>query len=180
MNVTVLGGEMARHPQVFTTEQVTCLVGLNPAEDSWRILKFVQSQEYGIRPSISQASGSGSRRLYDLENVCEFALALRLLETGLRSAAIGKVIRQLKGQLSAKLEIEENEAKSVYLAIIRTPRTGELLDDPRSQEVQFIEGIEEANRILKSHRSEDVILVPVGSLFLKLERRLRNLAGQGD
>ncbi len=167
--------------QVFTQEQVAGLVGLNPAKEGWRILKFAESREYGIRPSIAAARGSGSRRLYNLENVCEFALALRLLETGLRSAAIGKAIRQLReqGPLSAKLEIDKAKAKSLYLAIIRTPRTGKPLDEKRPQEVAFID-IEAASRILKSRRDDDVILVPIGSLFLEVNRRLQNLAEQGD
>ena len=160
---------MVGHPQVFTTDQVTGIIGLDPKKESWRILKFAESREYGIQPSISSPRGSGSRRLYDLENVCEFALALRLLETGLRSAAIGKVLRQVKGSLVAKLK---TTVKPLYLVIIRTPHTGKPLAEKRPQEVHFIEGIEDASRILKSRGDDDVLFVPVGSLFQEVRNRL--------
>jgi hypothetical protein len=145
------------------------LVGLDPKKDAWRILKFAESKEYGIQPGISAPRGPGTRRLYDLENVCEFALALRLLETGLRSAAIGKVLKQVKGQLGSALRAPE---KSFYLVIIRTPRPGKPLAEKRPQEVRFAEGVEEATRILKSRRDDDVLLVPVGAMFRELKRHL--------
>ena len=44
---------------VFTTEQVAALVGL-PEKDKWRVIKFAQSEEYGIQPSVSEAEvGAG-------------------------------------------------------------------------------------------------------------------------
>jgi len=168
---------MVGHPQVFTTEQVAGLVGLNPKRDSWRILKFAESREYGIQPSISSPKGSGSRRLYDPENVCEFALALRLLETGLRSAAIGKVLKQVKRPLVSKLQTPE---KLLYLVIIRTPHTGKPLAEKRPQEVRFAEDIEGACRILKSRCDDDVLFIPVGSLFQELKSRVEVLTKEGD
>jgi hypothetical protein len=163
---------MVAHPQVFTTEQVAGLVGLDSKKDSWRILKFAESREYGIQPSISSPRGSGSRRLYGLENVCEFALALRLLETGLRSAAIGKVLKQMKGQLDSKVGTAE---KSLYLVIIRTPQPGKPLAQKRLQEVRFAEDVDAITRILKSRREDDMLLVPVASMFRDLKSRLEDL-----
>jgi hypothetical protein len=153
---------MLANPQVFSTEQVAGLIGLDPKKDSWRILKFAESREYGIQPSISSPRGSGSRRLYDLGNVCEFALALRLLETGMRSAAIGKVLKQVKGKLVARLQTAE---KSLYLVIIRTPHPGKPLAEKRPQEVRFAEDIGAATKILKSRRDDDVLFIPVGSML---------------
>lgn len=163
----------------FVTSEVAELLRL----PVWRVIKFAQGEEYGIRPSIRKASGSGTRRVYDTENVCEFALALRLLETGLRSKAIGKVIRQLreKGSLTSKLGVRKEEASSLYLAIIRTPQTGRPLDAQRHQGVRFILGIEEAEGILKARPQDDVIFVPIGSVFLDLKQRLRQMESEkGD
>ena len=163
----------------FVTSEVAKLLRL----PEWRVIKFAQGQEYGIRPSIRKASGSGTRRVYDTENVCEFALALRLLETGLRSKAIGKVIRQLRGKvnLSSKLGVREEEASSLYLAIIRAPETGKPLDEKRRQEVRFILGVEEAQDTLKAQPDDDVIFVPIGTLFLDLKHQLRQMESEkGD
>jgi DNA-binding transcriptional MerR regulator len=154
--------------RIFTTEQVAALVGLDPQKDKWRVIKFAQSREYGIQPSVSEADGSGSRRLYDLENVCEIALALRLLETGLRPMVIGKVIRQLrkKGKLSEMINYPEEE----FLAILRTPQTGKPLGEKREQVVEWVRDAQEAEDIRRQNPTCDLILVPTGSLFAALSR----------
>jgi DNA-binding transcriptional MerR regulator len=168
---------VTRGIRVFTTEKVTELVGLDVKKDKWRVIKFAQSKEYGISPSMSQAAGSGSRRLYDLENVCEIALALRLLETGLRSMAIGKVIRQLskKGPLHKRLAASNEKAEDLLIAIVRTPETGKPLDVGRDQIVEWVSGIEEAEQIRSKGSDRDLILVPVGSYLGELNRRLQQL-----
>ena len=157
--------------EIFTTEQVAALVGLDPQKDKWRVIKFVQSREYGIQPSVSEAEGSGSRRLYDLENVCEIALALRLLETGLRPMVIGKVIRQLrkKGELNERIKYAEKDV----LAILRTPQTGKPLDEKREQVVELVGDAQEAEDIRTQNPTCDLILAPTGSLFAALSRSVK-------
>lgn len=158
--------------KVFSTEQVTELLGLDGAKDRWRVIKFVQSREYGISPSFGDAKGSGSRRLYDLENVCEIALALRLLETGLRSAVIGKVIRQLRGLGKIHYKLRHVNEQELYVAIIRTPETGRPLSKQRIQVVQWVKSVAEAEEIRDGDFNCDLICVPVRMLFIELASRL--------
>jgi hypothetical protein len=176
---------VARGPQVFTTDQLTALLGLDPKRDKWRVIKFAESREYNIKPSISAASGSGSRRLYGVDNVCEFALALRLLETGLRSKVIGRAIRQLRkrGKLSAKIEMEDSELENLKLVIARIPDPGKPLNETREQEVNFRKGVESLTGLIgKAFRDPinefDMILVPIGSTFLGLKKRLAQLRAE--
>ena len=159
---------------IFTTEVAAEILGLEP----WRVTKFVQSKEYGIQPSLAQAKGSGSRRLYSAEDICQIGLALRLLETGLRSKAIGKIIRQVhaKGKLSRRLL--HPKRVDLYLAIFRTPQMGSLLDESRSQSVEFISKPDEILPRLSSHAEDDVILVPLTSLISKLRKGLRQTEGE--
>src|SRR5690348_12885377 len=99
---------------IFTTEIAAEMFGLEP----WRVTKFVQSKEYGIQPSLAQAKGSGSRRLYSTEDICQIGLALRLLETGLRSKAIGKIIRQIQAREKLTQRFLETAIEGdLYLAI---------------------------------------------------------------
>ena len=165
-----------RKNEIFTTDQVTALLGLEPT-DKWRVIKFAKSEEYGIRPSLGEASGSGTRRLYDIENVCEIALALRLLETGLRSKAIGRVIAQLrcKQKLSAQLALDADECRESRLAIFRTPRTGRPLDEKRPHYVKFVQSFEDAGKTLERRDGDDLILVPVGLMFSGVKERLEKL-----
>jgi hypothetical protein len=160
-----------KFPAIFTTDHVARLIGLSMKE-KWRVTKFVKSNEYGIRPAVSEADGPGTRRLYDLENVCEIALALRLLETGLRPMVIGKVLRQLrrKGTLGEKLDSEGKGTEKLFLSILRLPQPGKPLDEKREQLVEWVDEIENAERIRQQHSSWDLILVPMGSLFVELSR----------
>jgi hypothetical protein len=170
---------IARTQQVFTTDELTALLGLDPKKDKRRVIKFAESREYNIVPSIKLASGSGSRRLYDLENVCQFALALRLLETGLRSHVIGKVIRQLpkKGKLSAKLEMSGFELQELKIVIVREPEPGSPLNKPRNQVVSFQKSGEDltefvAKTFCKPSNRFDMILIPIGQTFYELKGQL--------
>jgi DNA-binding transcriptional MerR regulator len=180
---------VASERTVFTTEQVTTLLGLNVKKDKWRVVRFAQSREYGITPSISEASGPGSRRLYDIENVCQIALALRLLETGLRPRVIGEIIRKLRRtiKLSPKL-MAEGFGKSLYLVISRQPRVGRLLNEERFQLLNFVEDIPEVQELFDEIEDEfqkrpdcDLLFVSLGRMFQEINRNLRRMAkGGGD
>jgi len=170
----------AKREAVFTTEQVTALLGLKAA-DKWRVTKFVQSREYGISPSITDAAGPGSRRLYDLENVCEIGLALRLLEAGLRPKVIGHVLKELRqdGKLSRKLKIEKDRVPIRYLGICLFPKIGKPLDVSRVIYVDFFDGFMEAEPILGQLTEPDalgpnvdVLFVAVGLVFHRINERL--------
>jgi DNA-binding transcriptional MerR regulator len=166
---------MKRNQQIFTTEKAAQLVGLG--KQTWRIIKFAEGKEYGIQPSIGAAEGSGSRRLYDLEDVCQIGLALRLLETGFRSKAIGKIIRQLRqqGKLSTKLLREGGE--HICLAIWRTPDIGSPLNEKRAQSVAFVADKLKALSLASSRPDDDLIVVPLGPFVVQLKQRL---SAQGD
>lgn len=77
--------------RVFQTAEVAA--ALNVPE--WRIIKFVQGKEYRLRPSIGDARGTGTRRLYDILDVYKMGVAEKLLEDGFRPIFIGKVIWRL-------------------------------------------------------------------------------------
>ena len=176
---------MARYSALLTTAQVAEVLEL----PEWRVIKFAQGKEYGIKPAFSTGKGSGSRRLYSLENVFQFGLALRLLETGLRSKVIGRVIRMLREQemLKDKLTVSEQEAGNLYLAIMREPRTGQPLDQERFQLAYFVEGIVGAEDFLNEVQEEfgkrpncDVILILIGPLFLKIKQRLAQIESRQE
>jgi DNA-binding transcriptional MerR regulator len=168
----------------FTLEEATQLIGLKPA-DKWRVVNFAQGKEYGIKPSVRDAAGSGSRRLYELNDVCELQIALRLLETGLRPMVIGQIVDDLrdakeKGGLTKVLDSVRGGATDLQLAVIRTPRIGMALDRKRDQIVVWVRNIEDAEKLRRTIPDSDLILVPVGKLFSEFQRRLEaNLKKKG-
>lgn len=161
----------------FTLDETTRLLGLKP-KDKWRVIKFAQGKEYGLESSVRKAAGSGSRRLYGLKDVYELALALRLLETGLRSMVIGKVIKQLRENDARNSGITPSFAGpgqiELQLAIIRTPQTGKPLNEKREQVVALVRKIEEAENLRRLNPDRDLILVPVGMMFSEFDRRMRS------
>jgi hypothetical protein len=165
---------------VFTTDELTTLLGLDPKKDKWRVVKFAESREYKIVPSIKLASGSGSRRLYDLENVCEFALALQLLQVGLRAKVIGSVIQKLRkeGKMRTYLNNDEIDLVDLTLVVERDPEPGAPLNkNPmiylQSNGDKLTEYI--AETFANAVDARDLILVRIGHRFINLKFQLAQL-----
>jgi DNA-binding transcriptional MerR regulator len=159
--------------KVFTTEQVARLLGLDPREDAWRIVKFATSREYGLNPSISVATGSGSRRLYSMDDVYEIAMALRLLETGLRPLVIGQIIRKVRKSGDLK-------NRDPYFALGRQAHIGKPLRDERTQKLEFFQSFAEAREYI--HDAEDFhghgwdwMLVDFSLIFRKINEQLNQM-----
>jgi len=160
-------------PEIFVTSQISKLLRV----PEWRIIKFVGGKEYGIAPALAQAAGTGTRRLYDLENVCELALAWWLFQAGLRSDVVGWILRQVRAEqepLKKLLELEESRATNLYLAVTRTGRKGHYFV-PR-QRVEFLWSIDDVAHLLDtSEDNSNFVLLPVGANYFDLKRRLKKL-----
>jgi len=160
-------------PEVFVTAQIAKLLRV----PEWRIIKFVGGKEYRITPALSEAAGSGTRRLYNLENVCELAVAWWLFQTGLRSDVVGWVLHQVRNeqQLKSILDVEEQKARSIYLAVIRTERKGNYVA-PR-QEALYIQNHDQIQNLLSASTADSgFVLIPIGMKFMNLKRRLEKLS----
>jgi hypothetical protein len=178
---------VARKEQIFWTAEVAEILGI----PEWRVIKIATGEEYGIKPRRS-AKGSGTRRMYDIENVCAIALAVRLLETGLRPKVIGDVIRKLRmtGRLSSTLRIGSPSPETLYLAVGRHASIGRPLNQSRHQRVKLLdfeqEGFEAGLQEFLNEMSEsfgpdvDVLLVAVGPIFKEINMNLeRKKAEEG-
>jgi DNA-binding transcriptional MerR regulator len=175
---------VARREQIFLTGEVAELVGI----PEWRVVKIATGEEYGIKPRRS-AKGSGSRRVYDIENVCEIALAVRLLETGLRPKVIGDVIAKLRGKLSSTLKIASVTPKDFYLVVGREAEIGRPLNQSRPQRIKFLEMEDEVFheqlQDLWTEMSEnrgpdvDMLFVAVGPFFREVHVNLERMKAEG-
>jgi DNA-binding transcriptional MerR regulator len=146
-------------PQVFTAQKVARLLRL----PEWRVVRFAQIKKYGIRPEFGEAEGSGSRRLYSLENVCEMALAVWLLEAGLRIEVIGRVLKQVRKQrrLSDLWEKDYSEIRDICLAIARAPKATKL----KGPETVLFESWESLEKMFWQDSSASMLIIPVGVRF---------------
>lgn len=163
--------------RIFTTDEVVRLLGLK-RKDTWRVIKFAQSREYGIVPSLGVARGQGTRRLYNLENVLEMALALRLLDIGLRPSTIGDVFRHLRKmgeRLSEKL-LTEQIARNSWLCVGLHGRLGGPLKENRVSYIRFNPDPILMARYVEAHFPDtDVLLVFIGPMFQAILIRLVEL-----
>jgi DNA-binding transcriptional MerR regulator len=157
--------------KIFTTERVAKILGL----PEWRIVRFAQFKKYGITPALVEASGPGSRRLYNTENVCEMALAAWLTQAGLRIDVIAHVLQQVReqGGLSRYVdEASEQESLGTYLAIVRKPKgkIRNITNQKTSQEAVYIHDWERLGRILKQQPFSSALVIDVGIRFQLLGR----------
>lgn len=147
----------------------------------WRVIRFAAGNEYQITPSQSDAAGSGTRRLYDIENVCQMALALKLLDSGLSARTIGSILQRLAAnvneRLSSKLELSDPQLRDLYLAVFRPPKRSKYWSRG-GREVLFVRGFQEALVEQAERREDDLLLVSVGATFRQLIRRLKNFQKQ--
>lgn len=155
--------------KIFTTEKIARILML----PEWRVVRFAQTPAYGIIPAFGQASGSGSRRLYDLENVCEIALASWLLEAGLRIEVIGRVLKQIRkqGGLRHILVLEPRRAFEFYLGVIRKRKA-----TMTAQEAAYVHNWDQLVNIFGEDWTSSVLVVPIGRRLLML----KELAEQED
>jgi DNA-binding transcriptional MerR regulator len=154
-----------KQPEIFTTERIAEILSAS----KWRVGRFAEIKKFGITPAFGEAKGSGSRRLYNLENVCEMALASWLLEAGLRIEVIGRALNRMRrqGGLSYLLELPDAKAQDSYLGVIRAPR-GKIT----GQEAVFLQSWEQLVRIFARDSDASVLIIPVGLRFLTLKHRL--------
>jgi hypothetical protein len=151
---------------IFTTDKAARVLGI----PEWRVVRFAQIKKYGITPAYAEAEGPGTRRLYNLENICEMALAFWLTQAGLRIEVIGRVMKGIRrrGGLSHLLSLDRSKAEAEYLGVIRTPR-GKIV----GQESVEIKSWEHLNNIFRQDIDTSLVIIPIGRRFLALADRLK-------
>jgi DNA-binding transcriptional MerR regulator len=111
---------MAQAQQGYSGKRTAEVVGI-----TYRQLDYWARTDL-IRPSLTDASGSGSRRLYAYEDLLELRIVKQLLDAGIKLEMVRQVFAELRRLVgdqiaSAKLVID---GSSVALAL----DDGELLD----------------------------------------------------
>jgi DNA-binding transcriptional MerR regulator len=81
----------------FTGPQTCKIVGI-----SYRQLDY-WTRTGIISPSLAQAKGSGSRRLYSYKDLLELKVIKRLIEAGIALSSIKKAVKYLRNELSETL-----------------------------------------------------------------------------
>jgi hypothetical protein len=78
-------------PYVFESRDVIRFAGI-PAT---YLNKFIEHRSFGIKPSIREGSGRGTRRLFSDEDALGIALVWSLFQVGLRSRVIAQVLEAI-------------------------------------------------------------------------------------
>lgn len=165
---------MAGHERTFfQASEIAALVGM-PEK---RLIKFVESPGYGIRPSVRAKAGKGAPRLYSRVDLFRIALAWWLFQTGFRSQVIGRV---LKSKALASLLPESRrwraEAANEKLLLVKREMAP---DEPPVQEV-FVASPSELLSTMDKADRHGLQILPIGSLLTSLWARLRASESEGD
>ena len=152
----------------FQASEVARLIGMPER----RLIKFVESPGYGIKPSVRVRAGKGAPRLYSQDDVLSIALAWWLFQSGFRSQVIGRVLGrpEVAKILAASAQWKPEAAGRRYLVVKREMAR----DEPPKQEVFEVE-LENAFAAVESSERHGFQILPIGSLLSLLWKSLRTI-----
>jgi hypothetical protein len=150
----------------FQASEIARLIGM-PEK---RLIKFVESPGYGIKPSVRTQAGKGAPRLYSLNDCLRVALAWWLFQAGFRSQVIGRVLSvpAVAKSLVASSEWNAKTAGRRYLVVKREMA----IKEPPDQEVSVMD-LEQAFVDVKSTERHGFQILPIGPLLSLLWSKLR-------
>jgi hypothetical protein len=156
--------------EFFQASEIARVIGM-PEK---RLIKFVESPGYGIKPSVRVRAGKGAPRLYSLRDVLSIALAWWLFQSGFRSQVIGRVLRDpaVSDLLSASAARKSEAANARFLVLKREMSK----DEPPNQQV-LLSNLDEAMSAIRLADRHGFQILPIDSLLSVLWRRLR-IAGE--
>jgi hypothetical protein len=175
MGVKCKGGIVS---DVFESGQVVSLVGIRP----FYLNKFIERKLYGIRPSFETGKVRKVRRKFSADDVCGIGLVWWLYESGLRSEAIKRVLRDITG--AKKSDTNEaarllRENKTEMLAIVRHRRTAKSLKSSPDQIVKRT-NLSGVSLLLREKQTASVSVIPVGVLFTELSEAIEPIQEGGS
>lgn len=113
-------------PQVFSSTEVAHITGISRQRlDYWARTKL-------LRPSIRDAHGKGTRRLYSLDDLVQLQFVQRLHTNKWSTQKIRKAITRLRVFLTSSEEAVLIDGKNTILALFRTKRGEQILLDTLS------------------------------------------------
>jgi len=117
---TALGGPPSGPTEGFRGSQVCAVVGITYRQlDYWARTGL-------LRPSIADATGSGSQRRYSYSDVLELKVIKRLLDAGLKLRQARQAVECLRGDLGVDLASAQLVLADSRSALARSD--GELVD----------------------------------------------------
>ena len=141
-----------------------------------RLIKFVESPGYGVKPSVRVGGGKGAPRLYSQTDVLSIALAWWLFQSGFRSQVIGRVLSHSRSAtiLAASSEWKAETANHIYLVVRR-----EMARKESPYQDVFDVVLEDALAVIKQSGGRSGFqILPIGSLLSLLWKNLRGIGEQ--
>jgi hypothetical protein len=171
--------EASASPSVFETRDVLRLTGI----PSTYLNKFIERGSFGIGPSVRTGRGRGTRRLFANFDIYGIALVWWLFQAGLRSAVIGRVLRDVlpaprnlaanaAGILLAK---QAQASEPQVLVVTRVLKSGASGKSKPGQRV----AVTGASRVNIGDQRSSTHVIPVGHLLQSLTKRIHKFRPEG-
>jgi hypothetical protein len=137
---------------------------------------FIQRELYGIKPSVQKGKLRQQRRLFSEEDVFGIALAWMLFESGLRTQAIRRVMKEVAGTKAANAKAAAKvllESEAEYIVVEREARKpkGKTEPEPKISTASHMD----LREIVSRNRTANVLLVPIGAKFETIKKLLEML-----
>ena len=164
--------------EIKSSDVTDLLVGISSAY----LNTFLQRKLYGITASVRSGKVREQHRLFSESDVYGIALVWMLFESGLRTQAIKHILTTLgktnKADAAKTAEVLR-KSKAEYIVVIREPRKprGRMVVDPYIRTAQP----GELSQIVASNPTANTLMVPIGSKFADINKRLAVFGGgSGD
>jgi hypothetical protein len=158
--------------EIETGDITERLVGITPLY----LNNFLQRKTYGLTASIQPGEVRATRRLFSEEDVYGIALAWMLFECGLRTQAIRRILKKLRGTTMAnanKTAALLLQSQAEYIVVMREPRRPKGATEP---EVTVKTATKtELTDLVTSSPSANVLIVPIKAKFDDITKRLQIL-----
>lgn len=162
--------------RIFASSDVTdILVGITTNY----LNTILQRKHYGISESASDHREGRNFRLFGEADVFGIALVWMLFESGLRAPTIRGILNKLAGTKKANAKASAEvliRSKAEYLVVAREPRKPKSRSDPDGRIVQAKE--EDLAGIIDDNPTANVLIVPVGTKFNDIRKRIEIIYGR--
>jgi hypothetical protein len=164
----------SRDPYVFETRDMIRFTGI-PAT---YLNKFIESPSSGIKPSVREGSGRGTRRLFSNEDALGIALVWSLFQAGLRSRVIAQVLlaylegpegpQGLATEAAEKMDaacaaLNEQQVLVIRRSLSRSRKTG------RSLQVW----LDDKDYDVPSSELSSELVIPISMVFAEVKKKIQ-------
>jgi hypothetical protein len=163
-----------RDPYVFETRDMIRFTGI-PAS---YLNKFIEHRSCGIKPSIREGSGRGTRRLFSDDDALGIALVWSLFQAGLRSRVISQVLQAYlegpegpQGLATEAAEKMDGECSALNKQMVLVIRRSLGRSGAKARKLQV--WLDDKDYAEPSSELSSELVIPISMVFAEVKKKIQ-------